>query len=373
MQALDSRIRDVAPALIHINVQAALIEEKGRSKSRVKHMTQKNGKVVLASAIVGTPRADNFRIVEVPVPALADGQFLVRHIYLSLDPYQRPAIAGIHLSSDRALENEEAPSAETVGQIIASRHPDFAEGAYVRHFGGWQEFSVSDGSQAFKVDPQQAPLSTYLGILGMPGLTAYASTVKLADVQAGQSVLISAASGPVGSMVGQIAIQLGGTAYGIAGSDEKCRFVVDELGFADCINYKTDEFPATLTQRIPNGVDIYHDNVGGQMLMDALAVLKNYGTVVMCGLISQYNDTDKGRGFNLAPAIIKRAVLKGLVVYDYEDRRQEFFDLVAPWVRDGKIVYKEDRAIGIENTPAQFERLMTGRNFGKTLVVLGDE
>ena len=332
-----------------------------------------NRKIVLATAIDGTPRAENFQLVEAPVPEPADGEFLVRHIYLSLDPYQRPAIAGIHLSSDRALEHEEAPSAETVGQIIASRHPDYDEGDYVRHFGGWQEYSLSDGTETYKIDPEQAPLSTYLGILGMPGLTAYASVVKLADVQPGQSVLVSAASGPVGSMVGQIAMQLGGTAYGIAGSDEKCRFVVDDLGFADCINYKIADFPATLTQRIPEGVDIYHDNVGGQMLIDALTALKNYGTVVMCGLISQYNDAEKGSGFNLAPAIIKRAVLKGLVVYDFEERRQEFFDLVSPWVRAGKIRYKEDRAIGIENTAAQFERLMTGQNFGKTLVVISEE
>ncbi len=307
------------------------------------------------------------------MPNPNDGEILVRHIYLSLDPYQRPAIAGIHLSSEQALAEEEAPSAETVGQVIASRHPDFVEGEYVRHFGGWQEYSLSDGTRTFKVDPEQAPLSTYLGILGMPGLTAYASVVKLADVQAGQQVLVSAASGPVGSMVGQIAIQLGANAFGIAGSDEKCRFVIDEFGFEECVNYKNSDYPESLAAATPDGADIYHDNVGGQMLIDALGVLKNYGTVVLCGLISQYNEAEKGKGFNIAPAIIKRAVMKGLVVYDYEDRRQEFFDRVAPWVRAGKIRYKEDRVEGIENTGAHFERLMSGQNFGKTLVVVGQE
>jgi len=336
-------------------------------------MNEKNHKVVLASAISGVPRAGNFRVVETDIPAPGDGEILVRHIYLSLDPYQRLAIAGIHVTSNQALAEDEAPSAETIGQVITSRHPAFAEGDYVRHSGGWQEYSLSDGTGTFKVDPDQAPLSTYLGILGMPGLTAYASMVKLADVQAGQAVLVSAASGPVGSMIGQIAMQLGARAYGIAGSDEKCRFVIDELDFADCINYKKDDYPESLGQRIPDGVDIYHDNVGGQMLIDALSVLKTYGTVILCGLISQYNDALKGQGFNLGPAIIKRAVMKGLVVLDYEDQRPEFFDMVAPWVRAGKIKYKEDRTKGIENTGAHFERLMSGRNFGKSLVVIGDE
>ena len=336
-------------------------------------MNETNRRVVLASTIRGVPRAENFRVVETDIPEPKDGEFLVRHVYLSLDPYQRSAIAGVHLSAKGALAEEEAPSAETVGQVIASRHPEFPEGTYVRHFGGWQEYSLSDGTQTFEVDPAQAPLSAYLGILGMPGLTAYASVVKLAAVQPGQSVLASAASGPVGSMIGQIAIQLGARAYGIAGSDEKCAYVVDELNFADCINYKVDDYPESLGRRIPDGIDIYHDNVGGQMLIDALGVLNSYGTVILCGLISQYNDAEKGKGFNLAPAIIKRAIMKGLVVYDYEDKRQEFFELVAPWVRDGKVKYKEDRVEGIENTGAHFERLMSGQNFGKALVVIGPE
>ncbi|HJP05346.1 MAG: NADP-dependent oxidoreductase [Chromatiales bacterium] len=335
-------------------------------------MSDKNRKIVLASPISGIPRADNFRTVETDIPVPGEGQILVRHVYLSLDPYQRPAIAGAHVTSNKALEEEEVPSAETIGQVVSSNNPDFVVGDYVRHMGGWQEYSVADSNQVFRVDPDQAPLSTYLGILGMPGLTAYASMIKLADVQAGQSVLVSSASGPVGSMVGQIAVRKGATAYGVAGSDEKCSFVVDDLGFADCINYKAADYPGSLAERIPNGVDIYHDAVGGQMLIDALGVLKNYGTVVMCGLISQYNESEKGRGFNLAPAIIKRAVMKGLIVFDFEDKRQEFFDLAAPWVREGKIKYREDRAIGIENTGAHFERLMSGQNFGKALVVLGD-
>ena len=336
-------------------------------------MSVKNKKVVLASSISGVPRADNFRVIETNIAEPRDDEMLVRHIYLSLDPYQRSAIAGVHISADGALREDEAPSAETVGQVVESRHPDFKAGDYVRHFGGWQEYSLSDGSRAFKINAELAPLSTYVGILGMPGLTAYASMVKLADVHAGQSVLVSAASGPVGSMVGQIATQLGANACGIAGSDEKCRFALEELGFENCINYKKVDYPESLHAKLPDGADIYHDNVGGQMLIDALGVLKEYGTVILCGLISQYNDAEKGKGFNIAPAIIKRAVMRGLVVYDYEDQRQEFFDLVAPWVRAGRIKYKEDRVDGIENTGAHFARLMSGENFGKALVVLDRE
>ena len=336
-------------------------------------MSEKNKRVVLASPISGVPRAENFRVVESDIPEPGDGEMLVRHIYLSLDPYQRSAIAGVHISADGALATDQSPSAETVGQVIASRHPAFGEGDYVRHFGGWQEYSLSDGTNTFKVDPEQAPLSTYVGVLGMPGLTAYASVVKLANVQTGQSVLVSAASGPVGSMVGQIAIQLGARAYGIAGSAEKCRFVEDELGFESCTDYKSADYPESLQAMLPDGADVYHDNVGGQMLIDAIGALKPYGTVILCGLISQYNDAVKGAGFNIAPAIIKRAVMKGLVVYDFEDDRPSFFDLVAPWVREGKIKYKEDRADGIEQAGAHFEKLMSGQNFGKTLVVIADE
>ncbi len=335
-------------------------------------MSASNRIVVLAAPIDGVPRADNFRIVERPVPEPGEREFLVRHVYLSLDPYQRSAIGGMHLTSDAALAIDAMPAAETIGRVIASHHPDFKAGDYVRHFGGWQEYSLSDGIGTVRVDPQRAPLSTYLGILGMPGLTAWASMIKLAEVQPGQSVLVSAASGPVGSMVGQIARQRGARAFGIAGSAEKCAFVVDELGFERCINYHDADVPAELARLAPDGFDIYHDNVGGQMLTDALRALRLYGTAILCGLISQYNDTEKGRGFDLAPAIIRRAVMKGLVVYDYEDFRQEFIDLVAPWLSEGKITYREDRVSGIVNTGAHFARLMSGQNFGKALVALED-
>jgi len=337
-------------------------------------MSPWNRKVVLANPIKGLPRAENFRVIETPMPVPGNGELLLRHIYLSLDPYQRPAIAGTHLSSAAPLDLQAAPAAETVSQVVISRHSDVIVGDYVRHFGGWQEFSVAAAEEIVPLDPHIAPLSAHLGVLGMPGLTAYASMIELADVTAGQAVLVSAAAGPVGSMVGQLAMQMGATAFGIAGSAQKCGYVIDELGFADCINYRDDDYPQSLRRRVARDIDIYHDNVGGQMLLDALSVLRNYGIIVLCGLISQYNMADEDRrGIDLAGFIKKRAVMKGLVVYDYEDRRQAFLDLVGPWVRSRQVRYREDRVHGIENTAIHFEKLMRGQNFGKTLVVVGPE
>ncbi|MEC9375164.1 MAG: NADP-dependent oxidoreductase [Pseudomonadota bacterium] len=332
-----------------------------------------NRKVLLASEIVGIPQEENFCVISDPIPEPGKNEILIKHIYLSLDPYQRSAITGAHMSAEGPLERQNVPSAETVGQVIESNHPDFINGDYVRHFGGWQEYSVSDGTKTYKIDPNKAPLTTYLGILGMPGLTAYASVVKLAKFSAGQSVLVSAATGPVGSMVGQLARQFGGSAYGIAGSDKKCEFAIKELGFVDCINYKQPDYLHNLNQTITDGVDVYHDNVGGQILEDAIGVLKDYGTVVLCGLISHYNKINKLHHFNLVTPILKRAVIKGLIVYDFEDCRQEFFDLVSPWVREGIIRYKEDRVFGIEKTGAHFKRLLSGQNFGKSIVVLDED
>lgn len=196
--------------------------------------------------------------------------------------------------------------------------------------------------------------------------------VALAEVQPGQVVLVSAALGPVGSMVGQIAMQRGAAAVGIAGSDEKCAFV-RELGFSACINYRSADFLSVLAAVLPDGADIYHDNVGGQMLADAFTVLKSYGTVILCGLMERYNDPALSKPLDLALPILKRAVMKGLVVTDFEDRRKAFVNFVAPLIAAGGIRYREDRAIGIAATGAHFARLMRGENLGKSIVVLADE
>jgi NADPH-dependent curcumin reductase CurA len=335
-------------------------------------MQQKNHQVVLSRPLKGVPVAEDFRVQEAEIPEPGPGELLVRHIYLSLDPYQRSAIAGRHMGGRQPLGAGAMPMAETVGQVLRSRHPGFRDGDYVRHFGGWQEYALSSGEQTEVLESNRAPLSAWLGVLGMPGLTAWASMVALADVQPGQVVLVSAALGPVGSMVGQIALQRGAHAVGIAGSDEKCAFV-RELGFGACVNYRSADFLQTLAAALPDGADIYHDNVGGQMLADAFTVLKNYGTVILCGLMERYNDPARSKPLDLALPIVKRAVMKGLVVMDFEDRRAQFEDFVAPRIADGRIRYREDRAIGIAATGAHFARLMRGENLGKSIVVLADE
>ena len=208
-----------------------------------------NRRVVLTRPIEGVPQPGDFRLVEVPLAEPGPGEFLVRHIYLSLDPYQRPVMAGRHGGGHGPLQAGDMPSAETIGQVVRSRHAGFSEGDYVRHPGGWQTHSLSDGTGAWRVDPERAPLSAYLGVLGMPGLTAWASAVKLADVQAGQTVLVSAAAGPVGAAFGQIATRRGARAVGISGSDEKCHLVTVRLGFAACVNYKLPGFRDELRAR----------------------------------------------------------------------------------------------------------------------------
>jgi len=336
-------------------------------------VTIRNRRVVLAHALGGAPSAEDFRLVEETLPAPSAGQVLVRHVYLSLDPYQRPAIAGRHGGPDGPLADGDMPPGETVGCVEMSGHPDFVPGDVVRHFGGWQEYSLAAAADLSRVDPAVAPLSTFLGVLGMPGLTAWASIVRLAGVRAGQTVLVSAAAGPVGATLGQIAMMRGAEVVGVAGSDEKCDFVTRRLGFRACVNYRRDDYPDSLAAALPGGADIYHDNVGGQMLADAMHVLKAYGTVILCGLMSAYNDPAAGAGLYIGLPILKRAVMKGLVVYDFEDQRDDFIAEFAPRVRSGALKYLEDRAEGVAAAGAHFARLMAGKNFGKALVVLSPE
>lgn len=333
-------------------------------------MPELNERVVLVRPLQGVPVADDFHVVTGPVPEPGPGQCLVRHQFVSLDPYQRAAIAGRHLSGRTPLGAGDMPPAECVGVVVRSRNTAFPEGTHVRHFGGWQRYALSDGERTWPVDPAAAPLSTFLGILGMPGLTAWGSIIELADVQPGQVVLVSAALGPVGSMVGQLAAWRGATAIGIAGSDAKCAILTSELGFARAVNYRSPDWLAALAAAVPDGADIYHDNVGGQMLADAFTVLKLHGQVILCGLMERYNDPAKSKPLDLALPILKRAVMKGLVVTDFEDRRDQFFATVAPLVKAGLIRYREDRVQGLAAAGGLFARLMGGANVGKAIVEL---
>jgi NADPH-dependent curcumin reductase CurA len=327
-----------------------------------------NNRVVLRGPLEGVPDAGDFELVEMPLPEPGPGEVLVHHEYLSLDPYQRPAMAGRHVSASGPMGAGDMPPGETAGVVLESRDPAFSPGDCVRHFGGWQSHSVAPASELHRIDAERAPMSAWLGVLGMPGLTAWASIVQLADVQAGQVVLVSAAAGPVGSTLGQIARHRGAHVVGVAGSNQKCRWVCDVAGFDACVNYKSPDYPDSLSAALPDGADIYHDNVGGQMLADAFGVLKNYGTVILCGLMSAYNEPELDKGLYIGLPILKRAVVKGLVVYDFEPQRDEFVDEVAPLIASGDLRYLEDCADGLEQAGAQFARLMRGENFGKALV-----
>lgn len=333
-------------------------------------VTPVNRKVVLRHPVTGTPSARDFKIAAEPAPTPKAGEFVVRHHYIALDPWQRSAIAGRHSAGQQPLGAGVMPPAQVIGEVLQSRHKGFSEGTHVRLAGGWQEYSLSDGTGVTPITAGEVPLSAYLGVLGMPGLTAWASVMRLADVQPGQVVLVSAALGPVGSMVGQLAQQRGARAVGIAGGAEKCARVVTNLGFSECVDYRAADYPDALRTALSEGADVYHDNVGGQMLIDACNVMKDYGTVVLCGLISQYNDPAQAVHLPVAIPIMKRLTMKGLVVYDHGDAEAEFVASVGPLITDGSIRYLEDRATGIEAAGEHFARLMSGRNMGKTLVVI---
>jgi hypothetical protein len=262
---------------------------------------------------------------------------------------------------------------ETVSQVIESRHPGYVAGDYVLVKNGWQEYALSDGQGVRKLDPQAAPLSTALGVLGIPGLTGYAGLVYLGEPRPGETVVVSAATGPVGSTVGQVARLVGARAVGIAGSDEKCRYAVEQLGFEACVNYRAGDLRALLKQACPGGIDVYFDNVGGDVLAAALGNLALHARVVLCGMIGAYSAESPPPGPFLGPVVAARATIRGLVVYDHLHRLPELERVVGGWIRHGRFKYREDVTEGLERAPEAFCRLMRGENFGKTLVRVAPE
>jgi NADPH-dependent curcumin reductase CurA len=337
-----------------------------------------NTQVQLARQPDGNPKASDFQVVKTDMPKVKDGQFLARNIYLSLDPYMRGAIAGRHMGHQR-LNQGDVIYGRCVAEVMESKHPDYKAGEIVVLESGWQQFYVSDGGhgdEVRKVDPALgAPLSAHIGALGMPGLTAWAGVEKLANPGLGSTFVVTAAAGPVGGTAGQLAKAKGCRAVGIAGSDEKCRIVVNEYGFDACVNYKNKNWTEELKAACPNGIDTYFDNVGGPVLDEITKQLNLYGKIVLCGLMSQYNRSSDNafNGHNMGPFVGKRAQLFGLVVYDYYARMNEFLKAVVPLVNAKRLKFHEDRVIGIEKAPDHFVKLMDGRNTGKALVVIGPE
>ena len=328
-----------------------------------------NRKIVLRKSPEGIPVEGDFELMEEEINSLRSNQFLSKTIHLSLDPYIRGVITGRHIYSEKVNVGDTIVG-RTVSEIIESNHPEFKKGETVLSSNGWQEYGISDGEGVRKLTGHQGKLSTALGIMGMPGLTAYAGLMVYGEPKEGDILVVSAASGPIGCMVGQIAQIHGAKAIGIAGTEEKCKTVKDTFGFEECINYKTENIDQRIKELCPNGVDIYFDNVGGETLDIMTKNLAYEARIVLCGFMTQYNLSSPPPGPNLGPIVGARATIRGVVVYDHYDKQEEFISKANQWLEDGKIKYIEDEAIGIEKTPAQFCKLMRGENFGKTIVTM---
>ena len=323
---------------------------------------QHNQRIVLASRPEGWVTPDNFRLEKAPLPKPRDGEVLVKNLWLSLDPYMRGRISA-QKSYAKGVEIGEVMVGQTVGEVLESRNPAFKAGDKVLTQLGWQLYGTT--SEANKVDGSRVPLSFYLGMLGMPGWTAYFGLKELGQPKPGETVVVSAASGAVGSVVGQLAKIWGCRAIGIAGGAEKCAYVKDELGFDECFDYKAGKLRDQLKD-----IDVYFDNVGGEILDAALARTRLFGRVVVCGTISDYNATDPYRVKNWRAILVNRLKVQGMIVFDFKERYGEAFKALAGYYAAGKLKTRESVVEGLANAPQGFVALLKGGNFGKQLVKL---
>ncbi|MFD5802128.1 NADP-dependent oxidoreductase [Streptomyces sp. NPDC127020] len=325
----------------------------------------------LVTRPVGWPKPEDFALVETEVPTPGEGQVLVRNLYVSVDPYMRGRMSAAK-SYAAPYELGKAMQGGAVGEVVASNAEGFAVGDHVLHFLGWREYAAVNAKSAVKVDPDAAPLSTYLGVLGMTGLTAYAGLLRTADFKEGDTVFVSGAAGAVGSQVGQLA-KLKGAArvIGSAGSDEKVRLLVDEYGFDAAFNYKDAPVSEQLRAAAPDGIDVYFDNVGGDHLEAAIGSLNLNGRIAICGAISVYNNTEPAPGpKNLARLIQTRGRIEGFLVGDHYDLQPKFVEEVGPWVASGALKYRETVVEGIGNNLEAFLGVLRGDNTGKMIVKL---
>ncbi len=333
-----------------------------------------NRQITLAARPQGFPQDTDFELVTAPVPKAGDGEFLVQVNYLSVDPYMRGRMNDAE-SYAAPIGIGDVMVGECVGRVIESHHDHFPEGTFVAGMFGWQEYAVTDGQMVRRLDPAVAPISTALHVLGMPGMTAYFGLFDVCQAKEGETVVVSAAAGAVGSVVGQLAKLTGCRVIGVAGSDEKIRFITDELGFDAGFNYKTaDDYVAEFKRLCPRGIDAYFDNVGGP-ITDAVFPLLNVGARLgICGQISQYNVDRAQQGPRLLwHLIIKRATIRGFLVVDYAERFREALAKLTEAFQAGELKYRERITAGIENAPRAFMEMMQGANIGKQLVKVSDE
>ena len=335
-------------------------------------MSVVNRQFKLAARPVGLPTRSDWNLTEEPTPEPGAGEFLVKILYISLDPAMRGWMSEAR-SYIPPVGVGQVMRAGAVGRVIASKHPGFAVGDDVYGSFGVQEYTVSNGGGVTKVDPGLAPLPVFLGALGLPGMTAYFGLLDIGKPHPGQTVVVSGAAGAVGMLVGQIARINGCHVVGIAGGAEKCRYLVAELGFDAAIDYKAEDVRKALRQQCPKGIDVYFDNVGGDILDAALANLARHARIVICGAISQYNNTTPVKGpSNYLSLLVNRASMTGMVVFDYANRYPEATSAIAGWLAAGKLKSREDIVAGFTTFPEALLKLFAGENFGKLVLQVAD-
>jgi NADPH-dependent curcumin reductase CurA len=336
-----------------------------------------NRKIKLAAHPEGLPQPSDLSMSEEAVPTPGEGQMLCRTVYLSLDPYMRGRM-NKGPSYAKAVDLGEVMVGATVSQVVESNIDGYEPGDFALTSNGWQEYALSDGQDARKLDPANAPIATALGVLGMPGMTAYAGLLHVGELKDGESVVVSAASGAVGAIVGQIAKIKGCRVVGVAGAPEKCDYVTEELGFDACVSHLSETMPEELAAACPDGVDLYFENVGGKVFEAVLPLLNNFARIPICGRIATYNDTGPPPGPNMVPGLmgltlVRRLMFRGFIVFDHVDLGADFTRDVGAWIRSGEIKYREHVVEGIENTVEAFLGLFKGANFGKLLVRVSDD
>jgi len=330
-------------------------------------VTQENRQILLKSRPQGQPSLENFERVERLVPEPGAGQVLLRNRYLSLDPYMRGRMSDAK-SYAKPAELGKPMVGGTISEVVASRNPKFAVGDIVVAYAGWQDYALSDGTGLRKIDAKAAPISTGVGVLGMPGMTAYVGLLEIGKPKPGETVVVAAASGAVGSAVGQIAKIKGARAVGVAGGWAKCRFVTEELGFDACMDHRAPDLAAQLAAACPNGVDVYFENVGGAVQQAVWPLVNDFARVPVCGVIAQYNATSPTPGPDIGTILRKRLLVRGFIVWDFAEKEGDFLRDVSAWIREGKLKYREDIVDGLDKAPEAFLGLLEGKNFGKLVV-----
>jgi len=330
-------------------------------------MAVDNRKVLLASRPQGAVTEQNFRIVDAPMPQPADGEVLVRNEWLSLDPYMRGRMSDAK-SYVPPAQLDEVMVGQTVGEVVDSRNPRVSVGDKVLTQLGWQSHGIANGADVTKVDARHVPASYYLGVLGMPGFTAWFGLFEIGQPRAGETVVVSAASGAVGSVVGQLAKIRGCRAVGIAGGRAKCDHVVHDLGFDACVDHRAGNLYDDLRAACPNGIDVDFENVGGAVLDTALRLMNRHSRIVLCGLVAEYSAKEPYGYQRLRSVLVNRIRMQGMIVFDWKDRYGEALAGLTAYVADGRLKYRESIVEGLDNAPRALIGLLKGENFGKQLV-----